>query len=111
LPYLADRNIYHHASLEQRIEHLTQRINKQGPQVVIFYGLSYREHWQAIAEVDFSPVLNGVFTARKGSSLFVMTKHPAARGVTNEYFHQIGKMISTAAMRKGSSVSYGTSSP
>jgi hypothetical protein len=102
LPYLADRNTYYQACLEPRIEHLKLRINTHEPEVVIFYGLSYQEHWQAIAEVDFSPVLNGVSIARNRSTLFVMTRHPAARGVTNEYFHHIGKMISTAVTSKGS---------
>jgi hypothetical protein len=26
-------------------------------------------------------------------TLFVVTKHPAATGVTNEYFHAVGQMI------------------
>jgi len=39
------------------------------------------------------PESDGLYIGHKGASLFIVTKHPAAKGVTSEYFHQVGKMI------------------
>jgi hypothetical protein len=100
LSYLADRREYQQSCLALRIAHLRQRINEQKPKAVVFYGLSYRKHWQAIAGVDFQLQPNGISVGRNGSSLFVMTKHPVARGVTNEYFHQVGRLIFAELMKR-----------
>jgi hypothetical protein len=93
LPYLANRATYKRTCLPPRILHLKQRINEHEPKAVIFYGLSYWEHWQEIAGVNFLPESDGLYIGHKGASLFIVTKHPAAKGVTSEYFHQVGKMI------------------
>jgi hypothetical protein len=69
------------------------RIGEHRPATVVFYGFSYRPYWQAIAGVDFRLESDGVYTGRNDSTLFIMTKHPAATGVTNEYFHQIGRLV------------------
>jgi len=93
LPYLADRRTYRQTCLAFRSAHLRKRIGEHRPAVAIFYGLSYRRYWQAIANVDFKEKLDGVYAGCDGSTLFIMTKHPAATGVTNEYFHQVGRLI------------------
>lgn len=93
LSYLIDRETYKRVCLAPRIAHLKQRISEHKPSVVIFYSFSYREHWQQIAGVDFRRETE-VYVGRNHASLFVITKHPAARGVTNEYFHRVGKRIS-----------------
>ncbi len=93
LSYLIDRETYKQACLTLRIAHLRQRISERRPSVVIFYSLSYREHWQEVAGVDFRQE-SDLYVGRNHTSLFVITKHPAAKGVTSEYFHQVGKTIS-----------------
>ncbi len=93
LGYLVDRDSYKQACLTHRVPHLQMRINEHKPKVVVFYGLGYRQHWQEIAGVDFEAGSDGIDIGRNGSSLFVITKHPATQGVTNEYFHQVGQTI------------------
>ncbi len=92
LPYLASRRIYRQTCLAFRSAHFRKRISQHRPAVVVFYGLSYRKYWQAIAGVDLLPELDGVYAGRDDATLFVVTRHPA-RGVTNEYLHQVGRLI------------------
>ncbi len=92
LEYLKNRKTYQEHCLPWRVEHLKQRIAEHLPAVVIFYGSSYREHWHRIAGVDFE--LDGeVYLGRNEFTVFVITKHPTAKEVTNDYFHRIGMMI------------------
>jgi len=93
LPYLADRETYRQHCLQFRSAHLRKRIREYRPATVIFYGLSYCEYWQEITGIDFLEEPDGVYTGRDNSTLFVVTKHPAATGVTNEYFHRVGRVI------------------
>jgi hypothetical protein len=95
LPYLKDRATYRQECIESRIEHLQGRINQYQPKVVIFYSLSYQEYWKKITRVDFCQNSDKIYFGRNESTLFVMTKHPAAQGVTSEYFHQVGQLIAT----------------
>jgi len=100
LPYLVNRERYKQACLVPRIAHLRQRINEHRPKAVIFYSFSYREHWQEIAGVDFSLESDEMYIGRRESSLFVITRHPAAKGITSEYFHQVGKVISAELLKQ-----------
>jgi hypothetical protein len=96
LPYLKDRETYRQECIESRIAHLQDRINRYQPKAVIFYSLSYQEYWKQIAGVDFHQSSDKIHAGRNGSTLFVMTKHPAAQGVTSEYFHQVGQLIASS---------------
>lgn len=96
LPYLLDRNTYRRALLDGRMKHLQQRIKQYRPKVVLFYSFSYREQWQTIADADFLPVDEGEFyISGNDTSVFVITKHPAATGLSNEYWHRVGRVIAT----------------
>jgi hypothetical protein len=61
--------------------------------VVVFYGFSYRSYWQEVAGVHLLPESDGIYTGYKDSTLFVITRHPVDRGVTNDYFQQVGRLI------------------
>jgi hypothetical protein len=93
LPYLVDRKTYRQHCFTFRSAYLRKRIGEERPVVVVFYGFSYRMYWQEVAGVDLLPEPDGVYTGRNGSTLFIVTRHPADRGVTNEYFHQVGRLI------------------
>ncbi|MGB7412652.1 MAG: hypothetical protein WA902_00450 [Thermosynechococcaceae cyanobacterium] len=97
LPYLEDREAYRQECIEFRITHLQDRINQYRPKAVIFYSLSYQEYWKKIAGVDFHQNSAKIYFGRNESTLFVMTKHPAAQGVTSDYFHQVGQLIATSS--------------
>jgi len=93
LPYLVDRRTYRQHCFTFRSAHFRKRIGEYRPAVVVFYGFSYRMYWQGVAGVDLLPESDGVYTGRNGSTLFIVTKHPADRGVTNDYFQQVGRLI------------------
>ncbi len=96
LPYLVDRDSYRRTLLDGRIKHLQQRIDQHCPKVILFYSFSYREHWQAIAGVDFLSVEEGAFYIGSNSlPVFVITKHPAATGLSNHYWHRVGHVIAS----------------
>ena len=97
LPYLVDRARYQQALLSPRIGHLRKRILECHPRVVLFYGTSYRDHWRAISGIEFCEEAPGIHIAHADPTLFVMTKHPAARGVSQAHFHQVGTTISAKA--------------
>jgi hypothetical protein len=94
LPYLKSREAYREAILPRRIRHLQLRIRVHKPPVVIFYSFSYQQHWQVIVNGEFTWDSDlEIFTVKKDGTLFVITKHPVARGLNNDYFHRIGKYI------------------
>ncbi len=94
LSYLTDRETYREYVEHLRVAHLQSGIARYKPKVVTFYGLRYQEQWQKIAGIEFrSTKLNSASFNAKGQTLFILTKHPTAKGVTNEYFHQIGRLI------------------
>jgi hypothetical protein len=95
LPYLRDRETYRQECIESRIVHLQDRVDQYQPKAVIFYSLSYQEYWRKIARVDFHQNSEKIHFGCNASTLFVMTKHPAAQGVTSEYFYQIGQLIAS----------------
>jgi len=92
LPDLANREGYEQCRA-RRIAHLRRQIREFTPKVVVFYSFGYRDDWQAIAEVGLSQDADGIYVGRNDSTLFVMTKHPTTPGVTNDYFHQVGRLI------------------
>lgn len=93
LPELADRTRYREHWSERRLQALRRRIATHQPRVV----MSYREYWSAIAGADPRPVLAGeTYVHHTADRLFMALKHPAARGVTNAYFHEAGRYVREA---------------
>jgi hypothetical protein len=94
IPALASRQAYRDWLIPMRIKRLQERIWKYRPSFIIFYGKTYLEYWQAIVG---APLLHietlNIDRAEVDGTLFVVTNHPVATGVTNEYFHSIGKML------------------
>ena len=93
LPYLSNRLKYRKWCLKLRIEHLQNRINEYKPKVVVFYSLGYYKYWLEIAGINLLQGVDNIHTGYNEITFFVVTKHPAAKGVTNEYFYQVGKLI------------------
>ncbi len=91
LPFLASRSSYEDYCIKERINHIKSQIEKYKPKAVIFYGKSYECYWRKITSVEFLPTPEGLLIGRNSHTLFVIAKHPTAFGVTNEYFHNIGK--------------------
>ncbi|HYW17863.1 MAG TPA: hypothetical protein VE956_00880 [Nodularia sp. (in: cyanobacteria)] len=97
LSYLSDRVHYENHCLENRINEISEKIKKHQPKAVVFYGIGYEYSWKkitkTITDVEFLPTSEGFLTCRNSQTVFVISQHPVARGLTNEYFHNIGKLI------------------
>jgi hypothetical protein len=98
LPHIQTRPGYMEHYAPCRAEHIRQRVEEYRPPVVVFYSVNwwYRQWWQKIAGVDFAEERIGSDLLLIGSdkhTLYVITKHPAAKGITNDYFHQVGQRI------------------
>lgn len=98
LPFLSSRENYVRHYLPGRIAYLKQRIEEYQPKAVIFYGVGYQESWRQIARVPMQQAgQDGPFFGNNGRTVFTITKHPAAKGITNAYFHLVGKNIAVIA--------------
>jgi hypothetical protein len=94
VPYLSSRELYRRHVVRHRISAIRERLVTQRPPVVVFLGLSYAEYWSQIASLRLPPVRGEEFVSSKaGQTTFVVVKHPAARGVTNALFRNIGKHL------------------
>ncbi|MFP4296953.1 MAG: hypothetical protein ACLFT0_03735 [Spirulinaceae cyanobacterium] len=94
LSHLAARDIYHNYYALKRATHIKQRVKHHKPKVVVFYGKGYKEWWQAIADNELHEEKElGILKGRSRFTLFIVTKHPVAMGVTNNYFQEIGQAI------------------
>jgi hypothetical protein len=94
LPYLHNRAAYTSYVAPLRIARLRKLIAEHRPPAVVFYGSGYTRWWRAVAGMDFQPSgVDAVSSARSGATLFVVMRHPAARGLTGAYFESVGRLI------------------
>ncbi len=96
LHYLKSRKIYREEIGPDRIRILRALISEYNPKCVIFYGLTsiYRMYWNQIAKNSMKKTdLKNLFSSKNDSTLFVNILHPAAKGVKNIYFEQVGNFI------------------
>lgn len=93
--------LYH---LPERVAHLRQKIADNIPEFVVFYGggvdpvygEKYLEYWRRIASLPLEigePRLSG-------KTVFCVTKHPAALGVRNAYWTDMGRRIAGARRKE-----------
>lgn len=94
LPYLKDRKTYLEYCIPWRCEHIRAQIDLYQPKYVIFLGTGYSQFWNAIAGQNNIFENIGAFqAARSKNTLFIISKHPSSRGITNAYFETIGSYI------------------
>ncbi|HEY9835696.1 MAG TPA: hypothetical protein V6D27_02160 [Vampirovibrionales bacterium] len=99
---LVNRKTYMGYYAPRRAEHLRQRIAEYQPKAVVFYSVkpAYMDWWRVIAGVDFikAPECDRLYIGKTEHTVFAIALHPVAKGVRNEYFHQVGKIIASTAM-------------
>jgi hypothetical protein len=94
LTQLADRKSAQRYYAPRRVAHIHQQIREYSPQVVVFYSLGHRRWWSQIAGLSFERTEpQGWYQGISRNTLFLVTRHPAAHGVTNAYFESVGQMI------------------
>jgi hypothetical protein len=97
LPSLASRELYRQTWSRRRVEQLQRHIATNQPKTVVFYSFGYLPYWNQIAGGVLEPVHSGDFyLQQRNRTVFVVVKHPAATGVSSEYFHAAGRIIRSA---------------
>ena len=97
IPFLKTRHSYLQFYLPKRKECIKKLILEQKPKVVIFYSTTqqYISVWKEIIGLDCQITDDGYFVGKINDIIFSICKHPNARGITNNYFHQLGNKIRT----------------
>ena len=94
LDYLRTRESYLRHVLPDRIKLIHSKIETFTPPFVIFYGFSYKKHYEKIAGARFHfDKENECYRYQNKDTFFLIMKHPVARNVNNKYFIKIGKLL------------------
>lgn len=94
LSSLVSRERYRDDWGSSRIVELKNYIQVYCPKVVIFYSFNYLKYWHEIAGSNLMLAETGeLYACQKDETLFVVVKHPNTRGITNNYFHNVGQFI------------------
>lgn len=100
LPELTARDTYRDHLRGLRIRAIRDRLHAstRAPRAIIFYGKAYRREWEQIAGHSFTrEPETGIETCASARTLSILTRHPAARGVTNEEFDAVGRFVAQRA--------------
>jgi hypothetical protein len=98
LPYLSSRAAYMEHCAPFRAARVRARIEQHTPKAVIFYSFNwwYRHWWAIIAGVPFNRVEapgGDIFLGTSSTTTFAIVKHPASRGIPNQYYEEVGKLL------------------
>jgi hypothetical protein len=94
LDFLKSREAYKNNIIHSRIQAIKNRIKINNPRSIIFYGKGYIDNWEEITGVPFDKNSVSEFQmVKRDSTLFLSVHHPSARGITNDYFENAGKVL------------------
>ncbi|KAF0813522.1 hypothetical protein IGB42_01873 [Andreprevotia sp. IGB-42] len=94
LPQLQSRAICQRTLAPPRGHRLHAMLQHYQPRQVVFYGKSHRRHWLRIAgQANWQSSADGFEYAGNAHTQFVITHHPAARGLHDDYFHKVGEHL------------------
>lgn len=95
LPYLKTRKLYCRHVIDARIAGLQALICEKKPSVVVCYGLTHAVYWTRLlgGKAWIDTQYNGIQCGWLGETLILKVMHPVARGVTNEYFRNVGRLM------------------
>lgn len=92
LPQLASREKYRQRYVTMRAGRIKERIHEFSPRVVFFYGVAYQATWTHIAGTSMRRIGADLWVGSRAGTTFVIAKHPASYGVSNDYFREAGKL-------------------
>ncbi len=97
---LKSRETYFSSYAERRADGIKKKIEKHRPSAVVFYSVnpSYMEWWEKIAGTSFRDNNvgdNSYYSADRDGTKFLIVKHPATKGISNNYYHEIGKLLTS----------------
>ena len=95
LPHFDTRKNYLEYYLPERTKHIKELISKYNPKVVVFYSATkrYLKSWKEIMEISDNTIIKTPVIMKINETIFAICKHPAAHGLTSEYYPEIGKDI------------------
>ena len=96
IPELQSRECYRDKWMPKRAQSLQENIARHKPPYVVFYSVDpmYQVWWKKIANTTTEwHWIDGAQFANNEHTIFAITKHPVAKGVTSDYFHTIGKNL------------------
>lgn len=80
--------------LDKRIYSLRSLITKQKPKIVVFFSLSYLNHWKKITNTNLHKI-NDLYFGNNEHSTFFVIPHPTAHGFTKKRWRDIANFIKT----------------
>jgi len=92
LNILKDRETYRNAFLQSRANHIRDRIDKFKPEIVCAFGTTYLNYWKTLVDGEFYKE-EKFYSINIGTTKFVVLQHPAAIGITNDYFYNVGELV------------------
>jgi hypothetical protein len=91
--HLRSSNLYADRFADRRLRHLSRRLRRHRPPVVIFYDLTHRAWWEHLAGCVFEKTpVRDCFAVRGGPTLYLMVRHPESIGTRNDYFDRVGHL-------------------
>jgi hypothetical protein len=98
IPELKSRELYREKTRPWRARQIRGMVEQYQPTVVVCYGAIYRPWYEIISGQEFIDQSCGDWAwAKDSGTTFALVKHPAARGVSNRYFEDIGQRIAQYA--------------
>ncbi len=79
-----------------RTSRISAAIASHKPASIVFYGTSYSHYWKSISKAVFKSDPGGYNIAQTGETSYIICKHPAVQGISNEYFKSIGHRLASA---------------
>lgn len=68
---------------------IREELTKAAPEFVVMYGVGQKQQWERILGLSFDT--NGI--SRRGRTVAAMTHHPVTRGLSAQYWVDLGKVI------------------
>lgn len=95
-----DKATYRVTVAPKRISWLKSKIKENSPKAVIMYGTTppYPDYWLEITEGSLTPREDWAYKKTE-RTLYIVCKHPVARGITDSYFISIGEFIREVVSR------------
>ena len=90
IEYLSSRSKYLKEIMPIRVNLYKNIIKQYKPKVIVFYSTSYLKQWKEIIDTDLTKVNEGFYYAKKNNTNYFVIRHPAYRGLSNEYWNNLG---------------------
>lgn len=96
IPELMNRDVYKQTWSKPRSAAIRRFIEIHKPRYVVFYSSNqeYQFWWKQITgSATQWKSIDKVHITHNNDTIFAITPHPVARGITNEHFHNLGRLL------------------